>query len=585
MKLTVSRKLGLLVSLALIGTCVLSGLMWTQVDRVYNAASFAVLNTVPSVRDLDAAESGAMRLHDALWQYASATDEKAWGALDTQINAARKDVDDALDRYEKEDMDEPQALLIPDKAALAADRAILVDCIALKEKVAALTRQGKSEAARSLLAAAGLTQKIDQAFAAHRKLNTDTATNEAAAAVATKISALTLFGVIACLTVVALAAVGWLIARGLVASLGAEPADLSEAAQRVAQGDLSRVRGADAAPAGSVLASMGAMQGQLVGLIGQVRTSADSIATASAQIAQGNNDLSSRTEEQASALEETAASMEELGSTVKQNADNARQANQLAQGASAVAIKGGDVVGQVVETMKGINDSSKKIADIISVIDGIAFQTNILALNAAVEAARAGEQGRGFAVVASEVRNLAGRSAEAAKEIKSLISASVERVEQGSVLVDQAGATMTEVVGSIKRVTDIMGEISAASTEQSAGAAQVGEAVSQMDQATQQNAALVEESAAAAESMKVQAQQLVQAVAAFKMGQGDSGHAVATVPVMQSNKPTERRGPNRAKNVVRPSFKSMEPKPAAVSEAPEARAKQPKTGTDDWESF
>jgi len=517
MKLTVSRKLGLLVALALVGTCVLSALMWTQVDRVYNAASFAVLNTVPSVRDLDAAQSGAMRFHDALWQYASTTGEKSWEALDTQINAARKDVDEALDRYEKEDMDEPQALLIPDKAALAADRAILVDCVALKEKVAALTRQGKSEAARSLLAAAGLTQKIDRAFVAHRKLNTDTATNEAAAAVATKISALTLFSVIACLTVVALAAVGWLIARGLVASLGAEPADLGEAAQRVARGDLSPVRGADQAPAGSVLASMAAMQGQLVGLIGQVRTSADSIATASAQIAQGNNDLSSRTEEQASALEQTAASMEELSSTVKQNADNARQANQLAQGASSVAVKGGDVVGQVVETMKGINDSSKKIADIISVIDGIAFQTNILALNAAVEAARAGEQGRGFAVVATEVRNLAGRSAEAAKEIKSLISASVDRVEQGTVLVDQAGVTMTEVVGSIKRVTDIMGEISAASTEQSDGVAQVGEAVSQMDQATQQNAALVEESAAAAESMKGQAQQLVLAVAAFKL--------------------------------------------------------------------
>jgi methyl-accepting chemotaxis protein len=316
---------------------------------------------------------------------------------------------------------------------------------------------------------------------------------------------------------------GWLITSRLVTALGAEPAGLSDAAQRVAQGDLSPLRGADEAPAGSVLASMGAMQLQLVGLIGQVRTSADSIATASAQIAQGNNDLSARTEEQASALEETAASMEELSSTVKQNADNARQANQLAQGASAVAIKGGDVVGQVVVTMKGINDSSKKIADIIGVIDGIAFQTNILALNAAVEAARAGEQGRGFAVVASEVRNLAGRSAEAAKEIKILIGASVERVEQGTVLVDQAGVTMAEVVGSIKRVTDIMGEISAASVEQSAGVTQVGEAVTQMDQATQQNAALVEESAAAAESMKVQAQQLVQAVAVFKL-QDNVGH-------------------------------------------------------------
>jgi methyl-accepting chemotaxis protein len=319
------------------------------------------------------------------------------------------------------------------------------------------------------------------------------------------------------LAVLAAAALGWLITRRLMKSLGAEPVDLSEVAQRVAQGDLSTVKGADAAAPGSVLASMGQMQGQLVGLIGQVRHSAESIATASAEIAQGNNDLSGRTEQQASALEETAASMEELSSTVRQNADNARQANQFAHGASTVAAKGGEVVNRVVETMKGINESSRRIADIIGVIDGIAFQTNILALNAAVEAARAGEQGRGFAVVASEVRNLAGRSAEAAKEIKGLIGASVERVEEGSALVDQAGTTMTEVVDSIRRVTDIMGEISAASNEQSQGVSQVGEAVTQMDQATQQNAALVEQSAAAADSMRNQAQELVKAVALFKL--------------------------------------------------------------------
>ncbi|KRB41924.1 methyl-accepting chemotaxis protein, partial [Acidovorax sp. Root70] len=248
-----------------------------------------------------------------------------------------------------------------------------------------------------------------------------------------------------------------------------------------------------------------------------VRSNAEGVASASAQIASGNNDLSARTEQQASALEETAASMEELGSTVRQNADNARAANQLAVSASTVAVQGGDVVAEVVETMKGINASSNKIADIISVIDGIAFQTNILALNAAVEAARAGEQGRGFAVVAGEVRNLAGRSAEAAKEIKALITASVERVEQGTALVDKAGATMTEVVSAIRRVTDIMGEISAASSEQSAGVGQVGEAVTQMDQATQQNAALVEEMAAAASALNAQAGELVNAVAVFKL--------------------------------------------------------------------
>jgi methyl-accepting chemotaxis protein len=269
------------------------------------------------------------------------------------------------------------------------------------------------------------------------------------------------------------------------------------------------------------LAAIGSGFNQFVskihGVLAQVRGSADSVANASAEIAQGNNDLSARTEHQASALEETAASMEELNSTVQQNAENARQANQLAMQASTVAVQGGEVVGQVVETMKGINDASRKISDIIGVIDGIAFQTNILALNAAVEAARAGEQGRGFAVVASEVRSLAGRSAEAAKEIKQLIGTSVDRVEQGTTQVDKAGETMAEVVTSIRRVTDIMGEISAASSEQSAGVAQVGEAVAQMDQATQQNAALVEEMAAAASSLKSQANELVQVVGVFKL--------------------------------------------------------------------
>jgi len=292
-----------------------------------------------------------------------------------------------------------------------------------------------------------------------------------------------------------------------------------DVAQAVARGDLSSqvtVRGSN--EAAHLLGALARMNERLRDIVQTVRHNSEGVATASAQIASGNADLSQRTEQQASALQETAASMEQLGSTVKTSADNARQANQLAMNASTVAMQGGEVVGQVVETMRGINDSSKRIADIISVIDGIAFQTNILALNAAVEAARAGEQGRGFAVVASEVRSLARRSADAAKEIKSLITASVERVEQGTVLVDRAGSTMTEVVVSIRRVTDIMGEISAASHEQSTGVSQVGEAVSQIDQATQQNAALVEESAAAAESLKQQASQLVAAVAVFKLG-------------------------------------------------------------------
>ena len=309
------------------------------------------------------------------------------------------------------------------------------------------------------------------------------------------------------------------IVRRLLNQLGAEPGEAASLAQSVAHGDLSQPIGLKTGDTHSMMAQFKIMQESLSEVVGSVRQGAESVATASVQIAQGNHDLSARTESQASVLEETAASMEQLGSQVKQNADSARQANQLALNASTVAVKGGEVVGQVVETMKGINDASHKISDIISVIDGIAFQTNILALNAAVEAARAGEQGRGFAVVATEVRSLAGRSAEAAKEIKSLINASVERVEQGTVLVDQAGSTMQEVVSSIKRVTDIMGEISTASAEQSIGVAQVGEAITQMDQVTQQNAALVEEMAAAADSLKSQAQELVQTVSVFKLSQ------------------------------------------------------------------
>jgi methyl-accepting chemotaxis protein len=291
-----------------------------------------------------------------------------------------------------------------------------------------------------------------------------------------------------------------------------------QVAQTVAAGDLtSRIEAESRDEMGQLLDSLKEMNDGLVKIVGQVRTGTQAIATASGQIAAGNQDLSSRTEEQASSLEETASSMEELTSTVKRNADNARQANQLALAASHVAAKGGDVVAEVVNTMGSINESSKKIVDIISVIDGIAFQTNILALNAAVEAARAGEQGRGFAVVATEVRNLAQRSASAAKEIKELINASVEKVESGSKLVTEAGSTMEEVVSSVRRVTDIMAEITAASQEQSAGIEQVNQAISQMDEVTQQNAALVEEAAAAAQSLQDQAAELASLVSTFRL--------------------------------------------------------------------
>lgn len=326
-------------------------------------------------------------------------------------------------------------------------------------------------------------------------------------------------GMLALLALALLAGFGLAVwfTRRLLGQLGGQPAEAVAMARAVAAGDLTTQLHLRAGDVRSLMYNLQTMQQSLARAVTQVREGSESVATASSQIADGNQDLSGRTEQQASALQETASTMEELGTTVRHNADHARQANELARSAASVAVKGGDVMGQVVETMKGINDSSRKIADIISVIDAIAFQTNILALNAAVEAARAGEQGRGFAVVAGEVRSLAQRSAEAAREIKALITASVDRVDQGSALVNLAGKTMDEIVASIGRVSGIVGEISSASAEQSSGVGQVSQAVAQMDEATQRNAALVEQSAAAAENLKQQAQQLVQAVAVFRV--------------------------------------------------------------------
>ncbi|GAA4026304.1 methyl-accepting chemotaxis protein [Actimicrobium antarcticum] len=307
------------------------------------------------------------------------------------------------------------------------------------------------------------------------------------------------------------------ITRGLLKSLGGEPDYAAAIAGKIADGDLTVAVQVAPHDEASLLFAMKRMCDGLVGIVGQVRSGTNVIVTASSEIASGNLDLSSRTEQQASALEETASSMEELTSTVKQNGENARQANQLAASASEIAVKGGAVVAQVIGTMSEINESARKIVDIISVIDGIAFQTNILALNAAVEAARAGEQGRGFAVVATEVRSLAQRSAGAAKEIKQLIGDSVEKVDAGSRLVNQAGATMDEIVASVKRVTDIMSEIASAGREQEAGIQQINTAITEMDTVTQQNAALVEQAAAAAESLQDQAAGLAKVVSVFKL--------------------------------------------------------------------
>jgi len=403
-----------------------------------------------------------------------------------------------------------------------------------------------------------------------------------------------------------LVAVTQIVSRSISGQLGMELNEAAALAHKIADGDLTHsfTEGHGQSNPNSLAAAFDHMLNTLKTIVVNVRQGSEAVATASAEIAQGNHDLSARTEQQASALEQTAASMEQLGAQVNQNADGARQANSLALGASGVAQSGGAVVAQVVETMKGINESSRRIADIISVIDGIAFQTNILALNAAVEAARAGEQGRGFAVVASEVRSLAGRSADAAREIKQLINASVERVEQGTALVDKAGATMAEIVTSIRRVTDTMGEISAASSEQSLGVAQVGEAITQMDQTTQQNAALVEQMAAAASSLKSQAQDLVSVVATFKLGAGEATQRSA----VRANPPralpagaVERRGLSKpaAAPKARPAKAAAAParpaspakpmaKPAPVAAATPVMAiaqSKPAGGDDEWETF
>ncbi|MBV6807017.1 methyl-accepting chemotaxis protein [Xanthomonas euvesicatoria] len=350
---------------------------------------------------------------------------------------------------------------------------------------------------------------------------------------------------------------------------------LSGMLQAIAAGDLTaRMDGQFQGVFAQMRDDANATVTQLAGIVGHIQTSAVSINAAASEIAAGNNDLSQRTEQQAANLEETAASMEELTSTVKQNAEGARQANQLAIGAASVASQGGEVVGKVVDTMAGIQASSKKIADIISVIDGIAFQTNILALNAAVEAARAGEQGRGFAVVASEVRTLAQRSAAAAKEIKDLIGDSVQRVTDGSLLVDQAGRTMADIVSSVQRVTDIMGEISAASQEQSAGIEQVNLTVTQMDEATQQNAALVEEATAAARAMEEQAQQLTEAVAVFKV---DANAPVARKLSAIASAVSHQRPATRP--AARAAVVAATPRRAAVS------ATTSTVGDGNWQEF
>jgi methyl-accepting chemotaxis protein len=491
---------------------------WVQLGEVKRLAEATGEIRVPQLGRISDVELNVTRASLQIRHAMLVTTPADLSSTLADIASKRRHIDDTFQAYEKN--------LLPSdgKEVFTRFPPLAQDFWSVAGANIALIEAGKKDEAFRMLVDKTIPSRnrLLEALGDEKKRQSEALTADLAVieddAAATRIELVALVIAIA----VGLLAFAWYIASVLQRRMALS----RQVAERVRDGNLTVAVRDDASDEFSpLLASLRDMQDALIKVVSHVRSNAEGVASASAQIAQGNQDLSSRTEKQASALEETAASMEELASTVKQNADNARQGNQLAQSASSVAVQGGVVVSQVVETMQGISASSKKIADIISVIDGIAFQTNILALNAAVEAARAGEQGRGFAVVAGEVRNLAGRSAEAAKEIKALISESVGRVDAGTTLVNQAGTTMQSVVDSIRRVTDIMSEISAASTEQSQGVSQIGEAVQEMDQVTQQNAALVEEMAAAASSLNTQAQDLVGAVAVFRL----NGASVASV--------------------------------------------------------
>jgi len=540
-----------------------------QLYRVNTAASQIAHSWLPSIRTLSQLKIAAARTRSFEQQHLLAVNDTEYPDIEKNASEQIALLQQARKTYEN-------YISSAEERALYGELNQTIDAfLAEHSPIITLSHQDKNEQARTLLRGDSTRLYIKLINQAEKlmDLNDNGANNanELADAVYSNSRIWIITLLLVCISTGLLLAL-W-ISRLIAQPLG----EALRVARLVADGDLSsRIPTGANDETGQLLTALKTMNDNLSSIVGKVRQGTDTISTASDEIASGNMDLSSRTEQQAGSLEETASAMEQLTSTVKQNADNARQANQLAVSASAVAVQGGNVVGQVVETMGSINESSKKIVDIITVIDGIAFQTNILALNAAVEAARAGEQGRGFAVVASEVRSLAQRSSTAAKEIKLLIDDSVAKVDIGSKLVEQAGSTMGEVVSSVKQVTDIVGEISAATQEQSAGLEEINKAIAQMDEVTQQNAALVEQSAAAAQSLREQAAHLSQTVTVFKL----DSRSTSTSPVRSTIRPV---GSESARSATA-SVKALPKQTTTASKQAKGASKQ-EADSASWEQF
>ena len=547
-----------------------------QMGNMNGSTEEITKNWLPSVELVNQMNTNTSDVRITELTHVMNTDSKA-------MDAVEKDMAQVLALYQKNHEAYVKLISSDEERRLYAEFAAdWKQYMALHEVIIAHSRKNENDQARKLIEGDG-RKLFDSASARLMKLvNLNHAGADAASATSEKsyATARAVMLAAALLAVVIAGAAAWWLIRSITAPLN----QAVKALDTVASGDLTaKIHVTSTDETGQMLSALKRMQTSLAKIVAQVRASSDSIATGSAQIATGNVDLSQRTEEQASNLQETAASMEQISGTVKNSADTAEQASKLANSASVAAVNGGQMVGQVVTTMQEISASSRKIADIIGVIDGIAFQTNILALNAAVEAARAGEQGRGFAVVASEVRSLAGRSADAAREIKGLIGASVEKVEAGTRQVNEAGTSMDEIVAQVRRVSQMIEELSNAAQQQASGVGQIGEAVQQLDQVTQQNAALVEESAAAAESLKYQAATLADVVSVFKVdGASDPVMGTRSAPAAASTTAAVRRSPSPPTYVKRPAVTSAANPALATSNVGLLEARD---GKDEWSSF